>query len=193
MTGDPEVRMTVLRAEAEDLVRKHQRAAADAQVLEPWADPETPEWCAELAAALWEGSFRPSPVYYRAEDQSHAWRGPHQVRLHHLGFGWQLTANRETAGGGSTATTVVVLETGSLWFGTGPGRRPGRGLLGLGDHGPVEGLQPGHDSYFAVQNLTERDAASRAERRLLFGVAGLAALIEDSVGVGPHGELDWTL
>ncbi|QHC66075.1 hypothetical protein Q0F99_14175 [Rathayibacter oskolensis] len=193
MTGEPEVRMTRLRAEAEDLVRRHQRAAADAHVLVPWADPETPEWCSELAAALWEGSFRPSPVYFRAEDPAHAWRGPHPVRLHHLGFGWQLTAHRETAGGGTESTTVVVLETGSLWFGAGPGRRPARGLLGLGDHGPVEGLQPGHDSYFAVRNLTERDGAARAERRLLFGVAGLAALIEDTVRVGPHGELDWSL
>jgi len=35
--------------------------------------------------------------------------------------------------------------------------------------------------------------AARDDRRLLFGVAGLAALIEDTVRVGPHGELHWHL
>ncbi|SMH46406.1 hypothetical protein SAMN06295885_2737 [Rathayibacter oskolensis] len=181
-----------LRDDAEDLVRVHQRAAAEAHVLVPWSDPETPDWCAELAAGLWEGSFRPSPVYYRPEDPSHAWRGPHPVHVHHLGYGWQLTAHRERAGA-SVSTTAVVLETGSLWLGTGTGRRPGRGLRALGDHGLIEGLQPGHDDFFAVRRFADRSPEAQADRRLLFGVAGLAALIEDTVRVGPHGELDWTL
>ena len=35
--------------------------------------------------------------------------------------------------------------------------------------------------------------AALANGVLLFGVAGLAALIEDTVRVGPHGELHWHL
>jgi hypothetical protein len=181
-----------LREDAEDLVRAHQRAAQEAHVLVPWADPETPEWCTELATSLWQGSFRPRPVYYRAEDPSHAWRGPHPVRVQHLGFGWQITAHREVDGQ-PLAITAVVLETGSLWLGLGAGRRPARGLRALGDHGLVDGLQTGHDDYFAVRRFPDRSDEARAERRLLFGVAGLAALIEDTVRVGPHGELDWSL
>lgn len=181
-----------LREDAEELVRAHQHAAAQAHVLTPWSEPDTPEWCTELASALWQGSFRPSPVYFRAEDPSHAWRGPHQVRLHHLGFGWQLTAHRVQAGA-RRSITAVVLETGSLWLGLGPARRPGRGLRALTEHGAVDGLQSGHDAYFAVRSFTDRGEQAQAERRLLFGVAGLAALIEDTVGVGAHGELDWNL
>ncbi|PPF32173.1 hypothetical protein C5C41_07310 [Rathayibacter sp. AY1E9] len=178
-----------LREDAEELVREHRRAAARTDLLDPWSDPETPEWCTELAAALWQGSFRPSPVYFRREESSHAWRGPHSTRLHHLGYGWQLTAHREQHGV-VASETAVVLETGSLWRGLGIGRRPVRALRGrLG----VEGLQAGHDVHFAVRGIDERSDAERAERRLLFGVAGLAALIEDDVHVGPHGELDWSV
>ncbi|PPG49126.1 MULTISPECIES: hypothetical protein [unclassified Rathayibacter] len=178
-----------LREDAEELVREHRRAAARTDLLDPWSDPETPEWCSELATALWQGSFRPSPVYFRREESSHAWRGPHSTRLHHLGYGWQLTAHREQHGVVSSET-AVVLETGSLWRGLGIGRRPARALRGrLG----VEGLQAGHDVHFAVRGIDERSDAERAERRLLFGVAGLAALIEDDVHVGPHGELDWSV
>ncbi|KQQ08026.1 hypothetical protein [Rathayibacter sp. Leaf296] len=181
-----------LREDAEELVRAHRRAVEQAQAVEPWADPEAPEWCGELAAALWQGAFRPSPVYYRAEDPSHAWRGPHTVQLHHLGFGWMITA-RSVRDGALVPSTAVVLETGSLWLGLGPGRRPHRGLLALADTESVEGLQSGHDHYFAVRRFGAGDEAAAAERRLLFGVAGLAALIEDAVRVGPHGELDWEL
>ncbi|AZZ52535.1 MULTISPECIES: hypothetical protein [Rathayibacter] len=181
-----------LRDDAEELVRQHQREAEEAHVLDPWADPETPEWAGELAAALWQGSFRPSPVYYRAEDPSHAWRGPHPIRVHHLGFGWQITARRLRAGA-IVPSTVVLLETGTLWLGLGPARRPGRGLRALGEQGLVDGLQPGHDDYFAVRRFVHTSQAARDDRRLLFGVAGLAALIEDTVRVGPHGELHWHL
>lgn len=181
-----------LREDAEDLVRAHQRAAAEENVLAPWADPELPEWCSELATALWRGSFRPSPVYYRADDPTHAWRGPHAARLHHLGYGWQLTALHKHSERIATST-AVVLETGSLWRGVGGGRRPGRGLRALGGQSAIEGLQPGHDVHFAVRRFDEHGAEAEAERRLLFGVAGLAALIEDAIGVGEHGELEWRL
>ncbi|WP_153038925.1 hypothetical protein, partial [Rathayibacter tanaceti] len=134
-----------LREDAEELVREHRRAAARTDVLEPWSDPEAPEWCTELAAALWQGSFRPSPVYFRRPDPVHGWRGPHSARLHHLGYGWQLTAHREHRGVISSET-AVVLETGSLWRGLGLGRRPARGLRGRSS---VEGLQAGHDAHFA--------------------------------------------
>lgn len=178
-----------LREDAEELVREHRRVAAHSHTLDPWSNPETPDWCAELTAALWQGSFRPSPVYFRREDASHAWRGPHSLRLHHLGFGWQLTARREHRGVVS-AETAVVLETGSLWSGLGVGRRPARVLRGRSS---VEGMQAGHDVHFAVRGIEDRSDAARAERRLLFGVAGLAALIEDGVRVGQEGELDWTV
>ncbi|MBO0983438.1 hypothetical protein [Rathayibacter sp. SD072] len=181
-----------LREDAEELVRAHRRAAERAERTDPWSDPETPEWCGELTAALWQGSYRPSPVYYRAEDLSHAWRGPHPVRLNHLGFGWQITARRMHEGA-LASSTAVVLETGSLWLGLGPGRRPHRGLLALADSESVEGLQPGHDHYFAVRRFPDADEEQAAERRLLFGVAGLAALIEDAVAIGPQGELEWTV
>ncbi|AJM77292.1 hypothetical protein [Rathayibacter toxicus] len=174
-----------LRDEAEELVRAHQLAASQAETLVPWSDPEMPEWCSELTTAIWRRSFRPSPVYYRMENPSHAWRGPAPVRLHHLGFGWQLTACRA---GQTSRRTVVVLETGSLWQGLGYGQRAGRRR-----NGTVDGLQPGHDGHFAVRGFDDREERARTERRLLFGVAGLAALMEDAVQVGPHGELEWSL
>jgi hypothetical protein len=178
-----------LREDAEELVREHRRAADRHERLDPWSDPEVPEWTAELAAALWQGSFRPGPVYFRREESSHAWRGPHSTRLHHLGFGWQITAHRDPRSG-ARSETAVVLETGSLWEGLGCGRRPARGAR---SGSSVEGLLAGHDAHFAVRGIDDRSSAARAERRLLFGVAGVAALIEDDVRVGQDGELEWSL
>ncbi|NQX11003.1 hypothetical protein HQQ80_05140 [Microbacteriaceae bacterium VKM Ac-2855] len=180
-----------LRDDALELVRVHQQASVT-PASAPWEEPDQPEWCAELAAALWESSYRPHPAYFQLDSASLPWRGPTLVRLHHLGFGWQLTAHAETAIG-SAAATVVLLETGSLWHGLGTVRQPSQHLWKHTERDHVEGLLPSHDVYITMQRLRRDPRGQEPDYRTLFGVAGMAALIEDAVDLGPNGELGWQL
>lgn len=180
-----------LHDEALELVRAHHLAAVTPAEA-PWQNPDAPEWCAELAAALWQSSYRPYPAYFQLDAPSLPWRGPTLVRLHHVGFGWQLTAHAETAIGSASAT-VVLLESGSLWRGLGTVQRPPQHAWNHPERDLVEGLLPTHDVYITMQRLRHAAQGQDADYRTLFGVAGLAALIEDAVDVGPHGELGWQL